>query len=163
MVQQWREIEGYEGNYEVSNYGSVRNVSSGRELKGLPLKKGYLSVNLSKNGKVKRFTIHRLVARHFISVTDPDLTVVNHINGNKQDNNFTNLEWTTTRLNTIHAIETGLFKIRGVDSPMSKLSEQDVVAIRALYKEGYYLREIAPQFNVSTRTISSVVNNKTYK
>lgn len=162
LVKEWKPIEGYEGNYEISNYGSVRNVISGRELKALPLRKGYLSVNLSKNGKVKRFTIHRLVAKHFLYVTDPDSMVVNHINGNKQDNNLGNLEWTTIKMNTIHAVETGLFKIKGVDNPMSKLSEQDILDIRTLYKKGYYLREIAPQFNVSEVTISNVVNYKTY-
>ena len=65
-------------------------------------------------------------------------------------------------MNTIHAVETGLFKIKGVDNPMSKLSEQDILDIRTLYKKGYYLREIAPQFNVSEVTISNVVNYKTY-
>ena len=91
MSVEWRPIEGYE-NYSVSNTGLVRNESTGRYLAFSKDRYGYLHTSLSKNGIVKQFGVHRVVAKTFIP--NPDcLATVDHKNGDKEDNNVSNLQW----------------------------------------------------------------------
>lgn len=118
----WRPIEGFDGEYEVSNYGRVRTLNFFRRTKDgkwYPVKarilkqynqKGYLHVNLARNGHYKRFRVHRLVACAFIPKIDGK-TDVNHIDGNKQNNNAENLEWCTPSENIRHAFEHGLMHL----------------------------------------------------
>ena len=89
MNEEWKPIENYEDLYWVSNLG---NVKSKRKDKKLSINlDGYYVVNLSKNGKTKTFTVHRLVAKTFISNPD-NLPQVNHKDENKLNNNVDNLE-----------------------------------------------------------------------
>ena len=94
-MEEWRDIEGYEGHYQVSNYGNVRSIK--REpclLKGDYQKNGYKRVYLWLNGGKKNLLVHRLVAEAFID--NPDfLTDVNHIDEDKSNNHIDNLEWCT--------------------------------------------------------------------
>lgn len=130
----WRTVSGYENYYEASDQGNVRSVEreiidkigQKRRLKSKILKPGvcsagYLNVDLSKNGKVKKHTVHRLVALAFL---EPDelREQVNHKDGDKLNNHIENLEWTTPKENIRHAIDTGLFNpIRlGKDNPNFK-------------------------------------------
>lgn len=105
MEELWKDIEGYEGRYQVSNLGRVKRVTTGRILKGCKDIGGYLVVNLSKNGKVKTHKIHRLVAQVFIPKPEnkPD---VNHIDENKTNNLYSNLEWVTAKENNNHGTRT---------------------------------------------------------
>jgi hypothetical protein len=87
----WKKIEGYE-NYSVSDTGLVMNTRTGRILAFAKDKDGYLSAGIPKNGKVQKFRVHRLVAQAFIP--NPNcLATVDHKNGNKEDNNASNLQW----------------------------------------------------------------------
>lgn len=103
-------------NYSVSSDGVVWNNTNGRPLvlhytKSSETTKrgtGYVRVHLTKNGKTKKFFVHRLVAEAFIPNDDPSKNCVNHKNGIKDDNNVENLEWVTHRENVNHAVETGL-------------------------------------------------------
>ena len=93
----WRTIEGYKGLYEISSLGNVRSLNyrhTGRTqlLKPTMERLGYLQVGLSKNGKRKRYKVHRLVAQAFLTKTE-GLPEVNHIDENKQNNCVDNLEW----------------------------------------------------------------------
>lgn len=115
----WRDVVGYEGYYQVSNFGRVKSVT--RQVSNhtgmvtlhphiLKVKldfKGYARVYLSKNAQDKYVGIHRLVAMSFIPNID-NKPQVNHIDGNKTNNNVNNLEWCTNRENAIHAIKLGL-------------------------------------------------------
>lgn len=116
----WKEIKNYEDCYEVSNQGRVRRkdgyVNTGikhnnkKFLKGRILKtnlkrNGYLTVDLSKNNKVKTISIHKLVAETFLKKENESKTEVNHKNCNKQDNRVENLEWVTPQENKTHAKE----------------------------------------------------------
>ena len=86
----WKDIEGYEGLYQVSNMGNVRNSRSGRILKYKENSSGYLRINLYKNGKKMYYKVHRLVALTFISNTE-NKPCVDHINTIKNDNRVCNL------------------------------------------------------------------------
>lgn len=111
----WKDIENYEGSYLVSNCGRIKSLKNGETrkdkiLKFIKNKCGYLYVNLYKNNKYKSKTIHRLVAQAFIPNLN-NLPQINHIDGNKENNNISNLEWCTRSENIKHAYKNGLHKI----------------------------------------------------
>lgn len=116
----WKDVIGYEGCYQVSNLGGLKSIS--RKVKGRvgnivikkekvmkqPLSSGaYVRVSLCKNGSVKSFSLHRLIAEAFI-LNPENKPQVNHINGVKSDNRLDNLEWSTVSDNSKHAIGLGL-------------------------------------------------------
>lgn len=116
----WKEIKGYEGIYSVSNTGLVRAEDRKikirdfeREVKG-HIKKvhddchGYDMVDLYKGDVREKRKVHRLVMETFNPVPNADELDVNHIDGNKKNNNLSNLEWCTRQENLIHAVNTGL-------------------------------------------------------
>lgn len=119
----WMPFNGYEGFYEVSNYGRVKSLSirvntkggvtrlrSGK-IKALSKNRaGYMQVCLGKNGTQISKQVHRAVAIQFIS-NPQKLPEVNHKDGNKSNNYFENLEWVTSSQNQQHAINTGLNKV----------------------------------------------------
>ncbi len=109
----WKDIIGYEGHYQISNLGNVksieRKVSNGKSFRIVKEmirasqfdKDKYHIVNLCKNKIGKCFKNHRLVAIHFIP-NPKNLPQVNHIDGNKTNNHFLNLEWVSNRENSCH-------------------------------------------------------------
>ena len=109
----WADILGYEGLYKVSSTGRVKHVAFIRDgvrkcrfpeymLSAKPNSHGYIQYHLSKNGRVKAYQAHRLVAMAFIS-NPANKPVINHRNGVKTDNRVENLEWSTVSENTKHA------------------------------------------------------------
>ena len=102
----WKDIIGYEGYYQISSEGNVRNIKTRQILIGDTNNLGYRRVTLYSPIK-KRFFVHRLVALHFCEGYSEEL-VVNHKDGNKQNNNYTNLEWVTRSENDLHAYEMNL-------------------------------------------------------
>ena len=99
----WKDIEGFEGLYKVSNLGNVKSLNyrrTGKEriLKGRKDGNGYLLVNLSKNNIIKTHKIHRLVAAAFCE-NHHGYKEVNHINEDKADNRAENLEWCSRSYN----------------------------------------------------------------
>ena len=95
----FRDVEGYEGKYQVTSWGRVYNVDTEKFLRTEETEKGYLRVDLyDVSGKRKHHKVHRLVAKAFIK--NPNgLPQVNHIDGNPKNNSFTNLEWVTNEEN----------------------------------------------------------------
>ena len=110
VAEEWRDVVGYEGFYQVSNLGRVRSLPR-KKCKGkvlsLRLHEKYYDVLLSVAGQSKRHRVHRLVAAAFIPNPD-NLPEVNHIDGNGGNNSVSNLEWCDRHRNHHHAIENGL-------------------------------------------------------
>ena len=105
----WKDIEGYEEQYEISSFGRIRNKHTQQILKGDKNSIGYRRVWLNSPVK-KRFFVHRLVAYHFVDGYREEL-VVNHKDGNKQNNKAENLEWVSRSENDLHAFKLGLRKV----------------------------------------------------
>lgn len=112
----WKNILGYEGLYKISDTGEVlsceRITSDGRKIKSKLLLGGeysnkYRFVCLRKNGVNHNASVHRLVAEAFIPNPE-NLPCVNHVDGNKQNNNVSNLEWCSYSENIQHAVKIGL-------------------------------------------------------
>jgi hypothetical protein len=140
MNEIWKDVIGYEGSYEVSNLGNVRSVDrlvshtsspKGRLMKGKLIKpniKKYVDIHLWRKSKYKSTHVHRLVALSFIPNPE-NKPEVNHMDGNKLNNNVNNLEWVTKKENIEHAIKLGL-------KPDQK------GANNYFYKHGKYIKNI---------------------
>jgi hypothetical protein len=99
-IERWAPIVGYE-NYQISNYGRVRNNKTNRIMKQSVLRDGYLVLSLCKKGKLKNHRVHRLVASVFCLNPD-DKPHVDHIDCNKLNNNYVNLRWSTIPENNMN-------------------------------------------------------------
>ena len=100
-MEQWKDIEGYEGIYRINEVGEIqtKHYGSWRKLKPSIRKDGYYAIGLNLNKKTKWTYVHRLVALHFIP--NPDgLPQVDHIDNDKGNNNVENLRWVTHRENS---------------------------------------------------------------
>lgn len=125
--EQWRDIDGYDGMYQVSDLGRVRSRYSGewKVLRPAKINKGYLIVGLCKDGKRKGLTVHRLVANAFIHNNDNSKTQINHINEIKSDNRVSNLEWCTASYN-LRYNDLNLRKKNGKRRKIAKLYNPDL-------------------------------------
>ena len=164
MTEIWKDIKGYEGLYEISNYGEVWSERKQGLLKKGKSATGYYSVSLYKNKKQKIFLVHRLVAITFIKNKE-NKELINHKDANKLNNHIDNLEWCTYKENNNHARNLKLYPIlKSEKSPKSKLCLNDVLNIRKYCSNNIKERkEFAKKYNVSQRTIYDVLVFRTWK
>jgi hypothetical protein len=148
--------------YFVSEDGGV--FRDGKELSTSLTNKGYKDACMYLNSKRKHLSIHRAVA--ILYVPNPDnKPQVNHIDGNKLNNHYSNLEWVSNRENKDHALENGLYA-KGTDMPNSVLTEDDIKYIRENYKykdSEFGTTGLAKKFNTNGSRIWKIVNNKVWK
>ncbi len=178
MNEQWRNIKGFEGLYQVSNLGNVKSLkrfnrtskiysSLGYYRKEKILKPskdaaGYLKIDLCKNGKRKNYLIHRLVAETFIPNPENKLQV-NHKDGNKSNNFVDNLEWATPKENIIHAVVNGLnIPKKGWKHHSSKAVLQYDMNNNFIKRWGSII-DANKALNISETSISYCCNNKQRK
>lgn len=166
MTEIWKNIVGYEGIYEVSNFGRVRTVKNGRMHKERLTFDGYVKATLTVNSKSKDFRVHRLVAQSFIPNPENKETV-NHKDGVKTNNYVDNLEWATRSEQVYHSYELGLkIAMSGEKHSNSKLTPEEVREIRKIYVKGdkkFGAMNLGRIYNVGATTIENVVKRKTYK
>lgn len=185
-MELWKDIDGYDGMYKVSNIGRVYSCPKyrhkGKILKLHICKNGYLTVGLSKNKKRKNFLVHRLVGMEFVPNIDKK-PEINHIDGNKKNNNCNNLEWVTSSENQKHSFELGLQiisdkhrlsakkqgKINGLKNKgvpkisKRKLTPKEDEEIVEKFNNGVSSIKLSEEYGVSKKTILNIKNGRVYK
>lgn len=158
--EEWRDIQDYEGLYQVSNFGRVRslglrNKNANNERIKL-LKPGVTGIGYNMitlcNGKLKQKLVHRLVAQAFIPNTK-NYPIINHIDGNKLNNKVNNLEWCTQKQNIQHSFKNGLqiSKLKGGTIPPVKIKQYDLD--NNFIKEWDSMTKIQKELGISTALI----------
>jgi len=109
----WKDVKDYEDRYQLSNTGKVFNKETNKFLKTVLKSRGHREVSLSKNRKVKQISVHRLVASHFLDNPN-NLQIVFHIDGNKTNNNVTNIKWTSSSDHKKHVMKTKIKKFKNM-------------------------------------------------
>lgn len=171
----WKDIKGFEGLYQISNYGRVKSLTrvitekpTGKTytLKGRVMKprknnkSGYYQACMRKDGKYHYLYIHRLVADAFIKGTGDE---VNHIDCNKGNNYYKNLEWCDKKGNVIHAVKNKRY-VRGESHHTTSLKSDEVLKIKRLLKESDLTqKQIAAKFNTTKANISDIKREVTWK
>lgn len=166
----WKDIEGYEGLYQVSNLGRIKSfprrgthVKVEHILSTNKNHKGYLVVILTKKCKRKKFSIHRLVAKAFISNPN-NLPQVDHIDDNKENNRVENLQWITNEDNRKKAWLTGAITLeknykRGKDNCHARIVNQYDLNGNFI-KKWYCIKDIQDKLGFDNRNISACCRKK---
>jgi len=173
MQEIWKDVIDYEGRYMVSNLGNVKSTfkysdnKMNRRLNKINVREkniyigknnnGYAIVILRKNGKKLRKSIHRLVAEAFIPQQE-NKNIVNHIDGNKNNNNVNNLEWCNKRENMIHAMEYLGVNREGELNPNAKYTNKQVDELIDLYKKGNSVYYCYKKLNINRSSAYRIIN-----
>lgn len=154
MGSTMKSIKGYEGLYSITKSGKVWSHRSNRYIKCSPTTRGYRKVALCHKGEVTTKFVHRLVMESYKPTLNQGLDV-NHIDGDKVNNNLSNLEWCTRSENIKHAFRLKLSCNEGVKHSQSKLTELDIRYIRLSPRSNV---ELGKLYGVVHQTISNVRN-----
>lgn len=176
-MEEWRDVPGFEGLYQVSNTGKVRSydrlvterngkvrLHAGRLLRPSPVAGGYPGLSFFVAGQRMPTTVHRLVMAAFVGPC-PSGQEVNHKDGDKTNNHLENLEYVTHTENQLHSIRVlgnpvphGHMQL-GEANAMSKLTEQQVKEIRVLYATGWTTQQrLGAHYGVSQSTVSTIIS-----
>lgn len=160
MKEIWKDIENFEGYYQVSDKGRVRSldriikgnrnssyVRKGQLLSPIFNSEGYLSVNLTKEHQQKGMRINRLVAQAFIENPN-NLPEVNHKDFNKQNNFVNNLEWMTTKENSQHFFSSKISEVRN-----KKLRHENNPRSRVNWNDAKLIRKLREEFKLKVKTL----------
>lgn len=162
----WEAVKGFEAYYQVSPLGFVYSIRNKRLISPyIRPSDGYIQIEFNVNGVASKHLVHRLVAEAYIPNPD-NLPCVNHKDGNKWNNQVSNLEWCTYSENMEHASKNNLLKTKGVNNPASKLTEETVRYIKSVYRKGdreFGSSALGKRFGVDHKVIWSIVNGKTWR
>lgn len=147
----WKDIPGYEGLYQISNFGEVYSLITKKVLKQSNTTTGYKKVELYKEKKKKSFKVHRLVMYSFVGI---DKSIVNHIDGDPHNNNLENLEYCNQSYNMKHAYQIGLVSCNYIGNQKEILND---------YESGLGLKSIARKYRVGESTIKNILSNNDMK
>lgn len=174
MEKIWRKIPGY-SLYEISNYGEIKTFNwknKGKEKIMRPALdgSGYLRTMLKRDidGKIHTVKVHRLVALAFLD-NPKNKPHVNHLNGIRNDNRVSNLEWVTGSENIKHSFKIGLSSNRGEKNPCATLTDEQVREILSTYefgkkaRKGITKKQLAEKYNTTFNVIKRLVQRKTWK
>lgn len=162
MQEDWKEINGYFGDYLVSSLGRVKSIKRSTErILSVSTTTGYGQVNLCSEGYRTFEFVHDLVAGAFLG-SKPTGLIVNHKDGNKLNNCVDNLEYVSYSCNNLHAYNTGL-KSSGERHCRAILTEDDVRCIRERLLDCDKVVDIASDYGVSSSTISLIKSGKNWK
>lgn len=152
-----------ETNYCAAKDGRIYNKKTGKFLKGSKDKDGYLRFRL--NGT--NVSIHRMVLETFSPIVEMHKMQVNHIDGNKQNNELSNLEWVTRMENMEHMKSAGLSKKcshKGSLNPRARITEEEVLEMRQIYEtKDVSISKLSRDFNLSWSATDSILKRKTWK
>jgi hypothetical protein len=163
MEEYWKDVIGYENDYEISSSGNIRSKERYRKnrngymlVKSQIIKphnhpKGYLRITLARNNTKANFFVHRLVAQAFIPNLE-NLPQINHKDGNKKNNSIENLEWCDNNYNRYHAVVNNLHS--------TLLKKEDVKYIRESSQNSY---ELANLFKVTRQHINRIKRKRFWK
>lgn len=144
----WKSIHGYEGLYEIGTNGHIKYLTKDGSKHNMSInnngKKGYLIVQLRKNGQRSSELVHRLVMENFHPLENMNDLQVNHIDGNNKNNDISNLEWVTAKENMKHANDNGL------------VNNQSVF-FKYKGKEYFHIHEIMKEYDLSVQEAQNVV------
>lgn len=156
----WKTITGLE-MYQISNTGLIKSAYTDNLISTFVRKSGYVYAGLFKDNKPAQRLLHRLVAFEF--VPNPDAKpCVNHLDGNKENNNDWNLAWATYSENNKHAYDIGLMDIHGEKHMHAKLTDKKVLKIRQVCRDRDDIRKFAVKYGVSPSTVYDALTKRTW-
>ena len=160
----WIKLALVRGHLNCDKLGNiyVRRKDTWKKLKSRVHKKsGRVYLNITFMGKTKSVLVNRVVALKYLPNPDGKAEV-NHIDGNKENNHVSNLEWANRSEQEKHAFREGLKSTRGSQNSNAKLSASDVVEMRKRYMAGEGFSELATAYGVSQSTVRGIIRGSTW-
>lgn len=148
--------------YIIYPDGKIQNEKTKRFLKPQSNGYGYLKLGLTLKGVQTQIYIHRMVCSAYNSLSEFVGAQVNHKDGDKTNNHYSNLEWVTNSENQIHAHRIGLKK-NGNELWNGKFSKHDIENMKVLANQGMLRKDIAIEYDCAKSTISDILNGNRYK
>lgn len=174
-AESWKDVPGWEGYYQASTFGNIKSLDRviicklgrhfnfiGQQIKPQVNKLGYYQLRFTKNSKGNTLLIHQIIAWTFLDNPNK-YPVVNHKNGIKSDNCFSNLEWCTHSHNIQHAFTTGLNSAKGIKNSHATLTDEIVLNMREDYKNGLTRMELVKKYNTKYKNTFEIIKGTTWK